>query len=271
MKLTNFSIAGFIFFAILTTTILNAQDEARIVVVTTAHWNPNLEDFSMDNWKATEKEYFDKAIQKNELIVSSNVLMHYFTADNSEIKFINVYSSWSDIEKAAARNAELAKEAWPNKKDRDAFFKKQGKYYSNMHSDEIYNSVKGAKFMKEKPSEPMVYYVRKSHLAFPEDGKMEEITALMEEYVTNVIDKNDLIKGYYPMRHYWGSDGRDFIEGFVVESLADVEKALDKNGELTKEHWPNDEKRKEFFSKMDKYFTGWHGDYLYTHVPELTK
>lgn len=271
MKLTNFTITGLILMSILATTIVQAQDETRILVVTTAHWNMDMEDFSMDEWKATEKEYFDKVTMKNELIVASDVLNHYFTADNSEIKFINVYSSWENIEKAAVRNNELAEAAWPDEKERDAFFKKQGKYYSNMHSDEIYNSIKGAKFMKEKSSEPLVYYVRVSQLAFPEDGKTEEIMALREEYTTNVIDKNDLILGYYPSRHYWGADSRDLVEAFVVESLCDVTKALDKNAELVKAHWPDETKRKEFFKKMNKYSTGWHGDYLFMNVPELSK
>lgn len=271
MKLSNFTIAGLILFSILTAAFVQAQDETRILVVTTAHWNPHLEDFSMDEWKATEKEYFDNVTMKNEFIESSNVLMHFFTGDNSEIKFANVYSSWENIEKAAKRNNELAEESWPDESTRDAFFKKQGKYYSNMHSDEIYNSVKGAKMPKEKSTEPLVFYVRVSHLAFPEDGKTEDIAAMMDEYNENVIAKNDFIKGYYPHRHYWGADSRDFVEAFVVESLADVEKALDRNGELAKEHWPDDAKRKEFFAKMGKFFTGWHGDYLYTHVPELSK
>lgn len=140
-----------------------------------------------------------------------------------------------------------------------------------MHSDEIYSSVKGAKFMKEKATEPMVYYVRKSHLAFPEDGKTEDIVTMMDEYNENIIAKNDIIKAYYLNRHYYGSDSRDFIEAFVVESLAVVEKALDKNSELAKAHWPDDGKRKAFFTQMGKYFTGWHADYLFTHVLELSK
>lgn len=271
MKLRNLIFSGLILLSILTTAFVQAQDDTRILVVMTAHWNSHMEDFSMDKWLAVEKEYFDNVINKNEFIESSNVLMHYFTEDNSEIKFINVYSSWENIEKGAKRNGELAEAAWPDEDARNAFFKKQGDYYSSMHSDEIYSSVKGAKFMKEKATEPMVYYVRKSHLAFPEDGKTDEIAAMMDEYNTNVIAKNDIIKAYYPNRHYYGSDSRDFVEAFVVESLADVENALDKNGELTKEHWPDDEKRKEFFTKMGKYFTGWHADYLYTHVPELSK
>ena len=271
MKLTNFTILGLILLSILTTTTVHAQDESRIIVVTTAHWNMHLDDFSMDEWKAVEREYFDKVTMKNDLIESSNVLMHFFTGDNSEIKFVNVYSSWENIDKAADRTSELIKEAWQDEDERKAFFKKQGKYYSNMHSDEIYNSVKGAKFIAEQPTESMVYYVRISHLAFPEDGKTEEIVAMMDEYNANVIAKNDIIKGYFPSRHYWGADSRDFVEAFVVESLGDIEKALDKNGELSKSHWPDDEKRKEFFTKMGKYFTGWHGDYIYSHVPELFK
>lgn len=271
MKLTNFTITALILLSILTTSILQAQDETRIIVVTTAHWNHHLEDFKMDEWKTIEKEHFDNVTMKNEFIESSNVLMHYFTADNSEIKFVNVYTSWENIEKAAKRSNELAEAAWPDETTRDAFFKKQGKYYSNMHSDEIYSTVKGSIFMKEKATEPMVFYVRKSHMAFPEDGKTEDIIAMRDEFVANVIAKNDIIKAYYPHRHYWGSDSRDFIEAFVVESLADVETALDKNAELTKAHWPDEDKRKEFFTKMDKYYTGWHADYLYRHVPELNK
>lgn len=271
MKFTNFTISGLIILSILATTFVHSQDETKIIVVTTGHWNMHLEDFSMDEWKSVEKEYFDKVTMKNDLIESSNVLMHLFTADNSEIKFVNVYSLWDNIDKAADRTGELIEEAWPNEDERKAFFKKQGKYYSNMHSDEIYSSVKGVKFIEEKPTESMVYYVRVSHLAFPEDGKTEDIKDMMDEYTTNVIHKNEFIKGYFPSRHYWGADSRDFVEAFVVESLGDIEKALDKNGELSKAYWPDDDKRKEFFTKMGKYFTGWHGDYIYSHVPELSK
>jgi hypothetical protein len=117
----------------------------------------------------------------------------------------------------------------------------------------------------------MIYYVRVSHLAFPEDGTTEEAQALRKEYADNVINKNNLVKAYYPSRHAWGSDGRDFVEAFVFESLADLEKSMEENQKLVKSHWPDQAQQDAFFDKMDKYYTGWHGDYIYRHVPELSK
>ncbi len=61
--------------------------------------------------------------------MGSLFLMHYFTADNTELKIVNAYSSWENIEKAEERSNELAKEAWPDKDQRTAFFKSQSAYY----------------------------------------------------------------------------------------------------------------------------------------------
>ena len=259
------------FFSLGISGALIAQERPTFLTVTTVHWNMEYENFSMDEWKAVEKEYFDKVTSKNEFIVSSLVLMHYFTADNSEIKFVTGYSSWENIEKAQERSNELANQAWPDEKARDAFFKKQSAYYSDMHSDEIYSTLDGAKVLTEKPTEPMVYYVRVSHRAFPEDGTPEEIQALRKEYKENVIDRNSYLKAYYPSRHAWGSDGRDFIEAFVVSSLGDLELSMKENQKLIKDHWPDEAKADAFFDKLGKYDTGWHGDFIYRHVPELSK
>jgi hypothetical protein len=250
---------------------LSAQERPEFLTVTTIHWNLDYENFSMDEWKAVEKEYFDKVTMKNEYIVSATVLIHYFTADNTELKIINGYSSWENIEKAQVRSEELAKEGWPDEKAREEFFMKQSAYYTNMHSDEICSTLEGAKILAEKPTKQMVYYIRISHRSFPEDGKPEEIQALRKEYKENVIDKNPYIKGYYPSRHAWGSDGRDFIEAFVVESLGDLALSMEENQKLTKAHWPDEKKADEFFDKMEKYTTGFHADYIFRHVPELSK
>ena len=248
-----------------------AQERPAFLTVTTAHGNLDYENFSMDEWKAVEKEYFDKVTSKNEFIVSALVLNHFFTEDNTEIKFVLGYSSWENIEKSQERSDELAKEAWPDEKAREEFFKKQSAYYTNMHSDEIYATVDGAKMLAEKPSKPMIYYVRVSDRSFPEDGKTEEIQALRKEYKENVIDKNQYVKGYYPSSHAWGSDGRDFVEAFVVESLGDLALSMEENQKLVKAHWPDEKKADEFFDNMDKYMTGFHADYIYRHVPELSK
>ena len=48
------------------------------------------------------------------------------------------------------------------------------------------------------------------------------------------------------------------------------EKSAEETKRLVNEHWPDEEKRKEFFKGYSKIFDG-HGDYLYTNVPELAK
>jgi hypothetical protein len=247
------------------------QERPAFLTVTTIHWNQDLQDFSMDAWKAVEKEYFDKVTSKNEYIVSSLVLQHFFTADNTEIKLVSGYSSWENIEKASARSDELAKEAWPDKDQRTAFFKKQMSYYTNLHSDEIHATLPFAKVLTEKSAEPLVYYVRISHIDFPEGGTQKEIGDMMTDYVDKVINKNTTILGYFPNMHAWGADGRDFIEAFVLKSLGDVEKAQEETIKLEKVAWPDEAVRKAHFDKMGKYFTGFHADYFYNSVPELTK
>ncbi|MBN2173950.1 MAG: hypothetical protein JW731_07455 [Bacteroidales bacterium] len=271
MKVCLKNCAAFLLFAVILTSTAYSQERPKFLTVTTVHGNVGMKDMSMDDWVKTEKMYVDNVIKKNEYIMTFLVLVHYFTEDNTEVKLISGYSSWENIEKAATRTEELEKAAWPDEKDRKAFFKKESAFYTGMHSDEIYSTLEGAKMMQEKSTEPMVYYVRKMHTAWPENGSEEEITGMVKEYNENVIFKNKYIKAYYPSRHTWGSDSRDLIQAFVVESLCDVENALKENDELAKAHWPDESKRKEFFDKMNMYSSGWHGDFIYRSVPELSK
>lgn len=246
-----------------------AQGDPKILVVTTVHVNPST-NFTLNEWKAVEKEYFDKVTSKNNLVVGTNVLLHYYTPDNSEVKFVSSYNSWEDIEKAADKDDELIKAGWPDSLKRKAFFDKQTSFYTTRHSDEIRSIIQGT--IQAKPdTAALVFYVRTRHLAFPKDGKQSEITQLMNEYNQNVIAKNKFIKGYYPSRHFWGADSREFIEAFVCASLGDIENMADENTALVMAHWPDETKRKAFFEKMNKYFEPWHGDAIYTNVPELHK
>jgi len=268
---------GMLFCAFLLSTNLFSQDESKdefksaVLSVTTIHWNLDKTDGSQEEWDAIEKEYFEKVTMKNDFILHTNFLTHYFTADNSEAKAITVYASLEDIKKAGDRTAELVKEGWPVEAERDAFFKVRNSYFTGMHSDELYNTLPGGVFMEETPEEPMIYYVRKSHISFPEDGSDDEIKALHTEYLENVVYKNEYIKAYYPSRHYYGSDSRDYVEVFVINSLSDVEASFDKTTELTNAHWPDEDARKEFFKKYDRYFTGWHADYIYQNIPGYAK
>lgn len=249
----------------------DTETPQMLMTVTKVHMNFNHKMGTMAEWKALEKEYFDKVISKNDLVVSHMVLTHYFTADNSEILIVSGYKSWNDIDKAGDKNIELTKAAWPDEKTRNAFFDKKNAYYENKHSDEIYASYPGEKSLTAKPTKPMLYYVRKSHFSFPLDGTEKEFNTLYGQYVSEVTNKNDVIKAFYPSVHAWGADKTDFNEVYVVETLADIEKMFDKDTELFKAKWTDEASRKTFNTSLDKYFTGSHGDYIYQSVPELTK
>lgn len=241
------------------------------LTATTMHWNENLENFSQDEWKAAEKEYFDKVVMKNEFIKGANVVTHYFTADNTEIIFVYLYEKWEDIDKGWTRALELEKQAWPDEKARKAFFEKKGNFYSPHHSDEIYSTVPGSKQMAKIADKQMVYYVRKSKLAHPKDGTEKEFKDLYKQYLDAVTNKNEFLKAYYPYSHAWGANSNEFVEVYVVESLADIEKAFAKDEELFKTQWKDEKKRDEFDKKLARYFTKTHSDYIYRSVVGLQK
>jgi hypothetical protein len=244
------------------------QNDPQYLVVTRVHMNPTT-DFTIDQWKAHEKEYFDKVTQKNDLIVGTNVLMHHYTSDNSEMLFVTSYRTWADIEKADAKNEELVKAGWPDEAQRKTYFDKQRSFYTAEHSDEIRFMLPNAKTFTGTTEH--IYYVRTSRRSFPPDGKPEEFKKLMDEYCQNVTLKNSLLKGYYPSRHLWGADSRDYTEAYIFSTMSDMEKAAEENEKLAKTYWPDDAKRKEFFTKFNKYFEAWHSDAVYKHVPELRK
>lgn len=252
---------------------LIAQEKSgqQYLAVTTLHWNMDMEDFSMKDWIAVEKEFTEKVTQKNEYILATNTALHFMTADNTELLYVQLFNSWNDIDKSSARNAELIKAAWPDKTKREAFLKKRNSYYDAYHSDEIYATVSGAKSYTDEPDKAVLYYVRKSHLAFPEDGTQKEYAMLRDAFVTEVIHKNKYVKAYYPYVHAWGSDKRDFIEVFAVESLDAIDKLFEEQGKLNKARFSDESKMKENTKKAGKYFTGFHADYVYKSVPELSK
>lgn len=262
-------------FLLFNITIGFSQAEAPVapeyVAVTTMHWNMDLENFDMETWKAIEKEYLEKVTMKNEYIMGTSMYLHNMTPDNTELIYVQTFASWNDMGEFDKRNEELAKEAWADDAARKAFFKNRSSYYANTHSDEIYAPIAGAKMMLEKPSKDLVTYVRKSHFSFPEDGTKEDFMALKKEGFDALINKNEYIKAYYPNVHAWGSDKTEYTEVFYLDSMSDLDKMFDRNKELAKEAWPDETVRKAKRKAFGKYFTGVHGDYIYTWLHELSK
>ncbi len=264
MKISNqFFVALVVLLLLLSPCSIFAQDEApkrpEYISVTQMFWNKNYK-ASPDEWKAIEKEYKEKVTNKNEYIVNAGYYTHLFTDNSNEVMYVQSYPNWEALDKAADRNAELEKEAWPDEDTRKAFLKKMNSAYSKFHSDEIYATMSGAKLMEKAPEKDMVLYLRQNTMAFPEDGTLEEFKTLRKKLLENVIYKNEFIKAYYPSIHAWGADKRDMNEAVIMESLADLHKMFDRNTELMKDAFTEDE-RKAF----GKYFKR-HGDYLYTAI-----
>ena len=255
---------------LLPTSIFSQNQEQGFVKVKTMHWNMNLADFSMQDWKALELDYFNKITMKNEHILSATVLQHHFTGDSSEILFITVFSSWNDIDLAIQRTEELMEATWPNEDDRKAFLKKQAKFYAKAHSDEIYKSIPGTNRI-EHTDLPLLYYVRTSYYTFPEDGSKEEFQSLLNEYNEVVTNNNEFYKGYYPQMHYYGSDRTEFLEVFCAETLAGLEKGIAKQGELFRDHWADEKAQDGYNDKYGRYLTGIHSDRILSSVPDLYK
>ena len=246
-----------------------AQEAPKPVfmTVTTLHRNVDADRLDTDrkNWKQAEQEYFDKVTSKNDLILRSSILNHYFTDNSSEVLFVSIFKTWEDLEKSNDVTTELIKKGWPDEKERKVFFDKYNSYYGPIHSDEIYSSVAGAKEFKPNSKEPMVIYVRKSQMSLTGQGKG------LKEFNEKITMNNPYVKGYYPYRHSWGADSRDFIEAYYYDSLSDLEKSFDKNTELIKAAWSKEDTRKTFMDEFDKLFTGIHADYIYTNNPTLSK
>jgi len=267
MKKIKNLLLGVLMMSIMFTSNIFAQDsqteefKSVFLTVTKTHKTSN-PDVEMTDWLETEKEYFDKVTMKNDLIIGSGFYFHFFTPDDSEVLLVSVYANWEDIEKATEITNKLVDEAWPNEEEREAFFKKQSSYYEDMHSDEIYASLPFRKPLQTDSEKPLIYYVKINQLGEGGDG--------FKEYFENVTMKNNIVKGYYTYRHRWGANSKDALEIFVLDNFSDLERAFDEDSRLIKEHWPDEEKSKEFFKEFNKIFAG-HGDYIYTNVPELAK
>lgn len=266
MKKSIFLSLGMLIFTFLLSSNLHAQEDPKPVYIIITTMYRNL-DADRTDWQKTEQEYYDKVISKNDLIIGSEVLTHYYTANSAEVLHVSVYKTWEDIEKSNAVSDELIKKAWPDEKARKAFFDKQRSYYITKHSDEIYTSqpMVGEKPLKTDSKEPMIVYIRKSQLSMNGQGKG------LKEFNEKVTMKNPYIKGYYPHRHAWGADSRDFMEAFLFDSMADLDKSSDKDDELIKAAWPKEADRKAFFDEMRKAFTGLHGDYIYRNEPTMSR
>jgi len=248
------------------------KEDFKPLYVTITKLHNTSTDIDLEEWKGIEQEFFDKITNKIDLIVGHEILINYNKKNETEVILINMYKSWDDIEKTKELRKQLIEKAWPNKEARYAFFEKQNKDFKYYYSNEIFISTSLAKYMnkedKNKQKEPLLYYIIKNKLS---DYEYDDSLDAYRNYIDNVTYKNPYIKAYLTYKHYVGSDSRDFFETYVVGSLTDLQKSLDKDRELFKKYIPNEIERKEF---LEVYYEGIDdvSDVgIYMNIPSMSK
>ena len=111
-----------------------------------------------------------------------------------------------------------------------------------------------------------VVVVNNAELRFFPEFSMSEFDSLTAEYNKWVMDKNDIIISYKVVRHWWGSNNRDFVTIVEVANWDNILAFNQKADELFEAHWDTPAKRKAFNDAYNKYFTGQHSDEIYQEV-----
>lgn len=142
MKRVYLLLLAFVFAAFLFPQSGVAQDEkGHYFVVTTWKLLPPA-DGSNAQLDSLFTVYHDKVVAKNDKVVSQKVMHHVYGDDMRDWVVISEYASWNDIDAAGDVSNKLIKEAWPDKAERQKFFKTFFKYVQT-HSDEIYQDMPG--------------------------------------------------------------------------------------------------------------------------------
>jgi len=117
--------------------MLYAQEEEPHVYVLSTFELLSPEGGSSAEFDSLGALWYDRIVKNNEFIVSEITMRHLYGSNANDFVVLDKYKSFCDIEKASSRNSELMKEAWPEKEERQKFWKAFVKYFGN-HSDEIY-------------------------------------------------------------------------------------------------------------------------------------
>jgi len=268
-KLTSITSILFTGLAILCFTNFRAQNAFEPIYVSVSTLQ-SVENVNFKEWLKVEEEYFNKVTKNNNLIIAQEVLVDYFSPSFNEIKLITYYKNWEDMENVIQVTDDLIEQNWPNKTERNSFFKKQNSFYTNLHSDNIFLTTKYKKEMSaelKKSIKPRVFFAQNTILADIDD---EESYEIYQQYIENVVYKNQYIEAYEPFRYYWGADSRMFTEIFIVETLSDLEKGLEANKDLLKTYLPDETKREEFINSFHKSISKQTNN-IYKNVPSLSK
>lgn len=132
-------------------------------------------------------------------------------------------------------------------------------------------SLFNAPVAKAQQADPHVFHMNIAYsITGLDSAQRAERGAILREYHEKVTLKNELILHVWTMTHFFSEDSREFVTVSEYASMADIEKAGDRDSELEKLAWPDPVQRAAFMKKMSAYFPT-HKDGIYSAMPKLMK
>lgn len=222
------------------------------------------------DWQSVEQEFFDKVISKNDFIKGHEILVDMDDNRLSEVLIISVFDNWADIELAKKRTNELIEEAWPDPKERAAYFEKQNRSFSLFYSNQIMTATKNVKLRdtsKDDRSKPLTFYLVFNKLV---DNPDEDMINAYEDYLQFVTYKDPKIRSYQAYRHYFGPDSRDFVEVYVTDSYDDLLESFELDKALLLQMFPDETDRENFIEIYNAGVVQEEGK-VYQNIPSQSK
>ena len=248
------------------------KDGNRIVTLSTYYIKPlrTVEDGSAEQRREVFNEHAKKMRGRDNLLVSSNVLYHYLSGRSDEVIVLNEWNNIMDADQSIKQTADRRKKGWPNKKTREAFQKKWGKYWAGGHSDmgNYELETKMLKRRKKKMKENTYVMIQEFTLApmsSVEGGSADDRDKVLQEWFDKVVMKDDRVLSQMMLNHYWSGSagGPHGWPVVIVTEFASMDDLLDEDlSKLLESGWPDEKERKAF---QDKHRAYW-GHYIHDDI-----
>jgi len=144
MKTLTHSIVVLLFLFCFTNLLAQQPSDDEVVVITKLQL-AFPEDGSNAEFDSLNQLYTDKVIKKNEHILWHRNVRHLWGSDSRDYLVIYGLKSFEDVNKANERNNELFEEAWATEEAREVYNNAMNKYFTTVHSDEIYTDIKSGR------------------------------------------------------------------------------------------------------------------------------
>ena len=264
-------IAVCVIFAALNT--VHAQDDERHFLVIS--FKTTMPDGgSVAERDSLESIFTEAVILKNDKILSQQSMQHYYGPDSRDWIVVRECASWADIDAARLENRKLSREMWPDRAERQAFFKELNKYWLPMHGDEVYV---GLDAFEKRPihmasaDKNHIFAMNTTKINFPDGGSVARRDSMLTMVHEAVTMKNDKIISQRILNHRYGSDRRDWITITEYANWEDIAEAGNMGRDLRRERWPDEAERRAFNRELGTYFLEEHSDQIYTGLSKFEK